>query len=290
MKYLIYISLIIVTLSCSKEIEVDLGNYETKIVVDGWIETNSKAHVILTKSSAYFTTYDSASIRNLFLNTAKITLSCNDGQSEILTLYKQDEFFPPFVYKSVSIVGEENKSYTLSIETGDKIITAETTIPTKPDIESVRMSLLSDTTTTINATINDDVSENNYYFNQILVRHYDSLFHASKNALYNDNQANGGLIESEVKRSTQPDPLNIYGIDTNRNIPSDEYYYTDTVEVKISAIDKESYTVLQSLYLDEYNSGNPFAFVNQQTVTNVDGGIGRWTGMASRTYLVYLKE
>ncbi len=275
---------------CTKEIEIDLGSYTPQVVVDGWIETDGKAHVFLTRSSAYLTHYDSASIRNLFINNAKITLTCSDGRSEILTLYKQDEFFPPFVYKSIGIRGEENKSYGLTVETNQQIITAETSIPEKPSVENMTMSLSSDTTAIINATLNDNALGEDFYYTQILVHGYDSTFHASNNALITDINKNGELIDFLVKRKTQPDPLNIYKIDDDRNIPELEYYYTDTVEVKISTIDKTSYQVLQSLYLDEYNFGNPFAFVNQSTVTNIEGGIGRWTGMASKTYLMYVKE
>ncbi len=76
----------ILFLSCTKEVEVVQPYYEPKIVVDGWIANNDYANVILTYSSPFLTDYDSVSIRNTFLNYAKVTLTNSKGNSEILTL------------------------------------------------------------------------------------------------------------------------------------------------------------------------------------------------------------
>ena len=43
-------------LSCQKEIEVDIPDYERKIVIEGSIENGSPAMVLVSKSVRYFST------------------------------------------------------------------------------------------------------------------------------------------------------------------------------------------------------------------------------------------
>ncbi|MBS2213744.1 DUF4249 domain-containing protein [Carboxylicivirga mesophila] len=277
-------------LACSKDIELEQVNYEPKIVVDGWIENGRTANVLLTMSSPFLTDYDSASIRNTFLNYAKVTITTGKGESEVLTLTRQKEFFPPFVYKSIAIKGEVGETYTLEVVYRDKIVEAATSIPTLPDVREVVTEPVSDTSMVIFATVNDDALNENYYYSQIFTWHYDTRFHPSDNPLKNDRFFNGQMHTFQVKRSDQPDPLNIYNINSDRNIMADEFAITDTVSVKISQLDKEAYEVLNGIYIDHLSQSSPFTFVDQKTHTNIKGGIGRWTGMATRQFLVYNKK
>lgn len=293
--YTIKVTLVLLTSftvwnSCTEDIEIDLPEYETKIVVDGWIETSQPANIFLTQSSPYFTEYDSANIRQLFINTAKITLSCSDGESEVLTLFKQDEFFPPFIYKSIKIKGEENKSYQIKVETQGKVISAETSIPAKPDVNEIKIDLASDTTTTITAFINGNAEKSFYYYSEIKIQNFDTQYHSSASPLFSNVRTNGTDLKHIIHRSNQPDPLNLFNIDDDRDLPRNEYHYTDSVKVKISCIDEISHNVLNGIHLDNFNVGNPFALVNQKTETNINGGIGRWTGKASRSYFMYIKK
>ena len=171
MNKIIYsILLIFICLACTKDIVIDQPDYASKIVVDGWISNNDYANIILTKSSPFLTEYDSASIRNTFLNYAKVTVTSSNGESEILTLFRKDEFFPPFVYKTTSLKGEVGVEYTLTIEVDDEIITSSTTIPLLPNIQDVSLNILSDTTMNFKAHIQDDGDVLNYYYTQIFIK------------------------------------------------------------------------------------------------------------------------
>jgi len=282
-----YLLFILVLISCSKEIELEQVDYERKIVVDGWIENGQSAQVLLTMSSPFLTDYDSASIRNTFLNYAKVTLKTGSGDSEVLTLTRQDEFFPPFVYRSIRLKGEAGETYELEVLYQNKLVEASTTIPELPNVEDVWSHAVSDTSMIIETQLNDRANERNYYYSQINVKHFDTRFHPADEPLLNDNLFDGQQITFQVKRSNQSDPLNIYGIDHERNIIADEFAITDTVYVKISQIDEEAYRVLNGIYVDHLTQGSPFSFVDQKTSTNIVGGIGRWTGLASRNYLIY---
>jgi len=286
MRLVVFI-VIVVMMSCTKDIEIDQVSYQTKIVVDGWIENDGRAHVLLTRSSPFLTDYDSASIRNTFLNYAKVVLIAGNGQSEILTLTKQDAFFPPFVYKSTEIKGEVGETYQLEVHYQNKIITSTTTIPELPNVNDVFAQSVSDTSMIINASVIDDGANKNYYYSQILTKHFDTRYHPSDNPLRNDRLFNGKEHVFQIKRSNQPDPLNLYNINSERNIIADEFAIDDTVFVKVSQIDEEAYRVLNGIYIDHLSQNNPFSLVDQQTHSNINGGIGRWTGLATQQYTVH---
>ncbi|MDD4922367.1 MAG: hypothetical protein PHS30_07820, partial [Bacteroidales bacterium] len=111
--WILFLSLV----SCNTEIELEQAEYEQKIVVDGWIESNNFAGVFLTLSSPFLTHYDSASISQTFLKYAKVTLTCSNGTSEILTLFRDDQLFPPFIYRTVRMKGITGCTYQLTVET-----------------------------------------------------------------------------------------------------------------------------------------------------------------------------
>nr|WP_289048481.1 DUF4249 family protein [Carboxylicivirga marina] len=250
-------------------------DYESKIVVDGWIEKGTWANVLLTMSSPFMTDYDSASIRSTFLNYAKVTITNGKGESEVLTLSKQDDFFPPFVYKTITMKGEENETYHLEVLYKNIRVTATASIPSLPEVVGVNCEAVSDTSMIINASVNDDVLNENYYYSHINVKHFDTRFHPTDNPLRSDRLFNGEYHTFQIKRSNQSDPLNIYNIDSERNILSDEFAISDTVLVKISLIDEEAYRVLNGIYIDHLSQSSPFSFVDQKTHTNIQGGIGR---------------
>ncbi len=274
-------------ISCTKDIELEQEDYERKIVVDGWIENGKGAQVFLTRSSPFLTEYDSASIRNTFLNYAKVTLRTGSGETEVLTLSRQKNFFPPFVYKSIKIKGEVGENYHLEVIYQDNIVKAQTSIPSLPEIQDVWCSSVSDTSMIIKAKLNDKIEESNYYYSQINIKHIDTRFHPSNDPLVNDNLFDGEEVDLQIKRKKQSDPLNINKADDERSLLSNEFALSDTVYIKISQISKESYEVLNGIYMNRKVQGSPFSFVDQETNTNIVGGIGRWTGLASRNYLIY---
>ncbi|TLX70523.1 DUF4249 family protein [Labilibacter sediminis] len=289
-RYSIFIFIIVCLSGCMNDIFVEQPDYESKVVVDGWIENGDYAHVILTKSSPFLTHYDSASIRNTFLNYAKVTVTNNKGESEILTLVRKEEFFPPFIYKSVMMRGELGGVYDLKIEVEGKLIESTTSIPELPELLNVTPLAVSDTTMDIEVLLSDDIAEDRYYYSEIKVKGIDTNFHPSSYPLHSNKSFSSVREKIKVLRSNQPDPLGIYGIDDNRNIPRYEFLLSDTVYLKFARIDKASFNVLNDLYIDQLNSQNPFSFVHKKTNTNITGGIGRWTGLGTKNYIVMYSD
>ena len=87
--------------------ELDIEAPDDLIVVDGVIEQGRQARVFVTRNAPYFSSIDSAGLRDLVLSRAKVTLTDGD-QSEILILRRDNRFFPPFYYLVLykNIIGE----------------------------------------------------------------------------------------------------------------------------------------------------------------------------------------
>jgi hypothetical protein len=129
----------LLVVSCNDDLLEGIEQPDALIVVDGWIEQGRQAKVFLTTNAPYFTSIDSASIRELVLSRAKVTLS-DDDTSEVLILRKDLNYFPPFYYQGNIITGETGRSYRLTAEYGGKSAEAETTIPREVSIDTAFLS------------------------------------------------------------------------------------------------------------------------------------------------------
>ena len=85
MKKLLFLIIVAFVLACVPESDFDNMAYEPKLVIDGAIESGGFPRVVLIKSASYFMNIDSSNIRDLFMSTAKVTVS-NGIDSEVLHL------------------------------------------------------------------------------------------------------------------------------------------------------------------------------------------------------------
>lgn len=272
----------LIFVACTKEIDLEQPHYDRKIVVDGYIETDRPAHVFLTMSTPYLTHYDSASIRNSFLNYAKITLSSSMGEEEVLTIFREKSFFPPFVYKSVKMKGEPGVQYNLKVEVYGQVITATTTIPIALPVIQTRVNATSDTTGFLEFAIEPPGQQTHYLFTRVATRLEDDDLHPSFEPVELVKGKTGKLIWQRVLRSTETG-LYLENADSEfySGYPRYEYDLRDTVLLKVGTVDSVSYEVLKSLFTDRANQENPFAFNGNSILSNINGGIGRWTGIGT---------
>ena len=273
----IILILILAFFSCQKEIDLNLPEAEEQIVVDGYIENNAYPYVVLTKSVPFFSEIDSAQLRNLIVTTAKVTVTF-DSVSEILTLQPNDKFFPPYVYRGTTFKGEIGKKYSLKIEVNNKIITSATTITKDASIDSIWFEHLenNDTLGLLWMQIQDNPNENNYYRVLTKRKGKDSNYIPSMIfSAFNDINFNGKLFTIAVYK----------GI-TDFSHPLDDIYFNikDTVNIRLSTMDNESYNCWMSLQNEMVNYGNPLAEPNNPIVTNISNGIGVWSGFGSSYY------
>jgi hypothetical protein len=257
--------------SCTDDFIPNIPDPDELIIVDGWIENGQYAKVLLTKNSPYFSSIDSASMRSLVLTKAKVTVK--DGEkTEILTLRKNENYFPPYIYEGNAIKGDTGKTYTIIAEFGGKTATAVTTIPEKvsPDTVYFKLEPGNDSLGTIYIEFSDPPETKNYY--RVLTKRAskDTRYHSTMVMALDDVFFSGDKFGFSISRGPES-ILSSYG---------NEYFKLgDTVSIKFCTIDKAHYEFWASFQDEAFNSSNPFASSLSTIKSNVQGdGLGIWGG------------
>ncbi|MFT7113673.1 MAG: hypothetical protein ACI8P7_000442 [Candidatus Azotimanducaceae bacterium] len=273
MKKLIYtLALSLAFASCEEPIDIEIPNGANQMVVEGNIDINDIARVTLSKSLGYFDPLDLNALSDLFITDAVVTLS-DGNQTENLTLFIDENVFPPIFYQSSNIKGEINKSYTLNISWDNKEYSAKTHIVNPAPLDSVWFELEDgeDSLGIIKFLYVDPDTIGNRFrvFTKRVGR--DSYFVPSPLDLRYDIIVNGETFESFVYRGQsledpESDPERFY------------YKLGDTLILRWSSIDYDHFEFWRTLANNE--GGNPFAApVNVKS--NIENGLGIWGGYAS---------
>jgi hypothetical protein len=110
MKNILILLSTLVLFSCQKVIDIHPASGEVKIIIQGNLYTDSAAYVIVTKSTDYLSTTKPPSISN-----AVVTLSDDNGNSEILTWISARQRFETVVMKGIV-----DETYTLKVDIDGK--------------------------------------------------------------------------------------------------------------------------------------------------------------------------
>ena len=268
--------------SCSPEADFELPKIKKQLVVDGWIELDGYAHVILTYNTGYFENLDSASFRALVARFAKVMISDGD-RSEILTLTRDTNYFPPYVYKGNLIKGELNKTYHLLVDDEIGIVKASTQIPPPVALDSIWFTFLPDNDTLgyIQGIFKDNALEKNYYRTFTKVGMKGRKYIPTLLSIFNDTYFNGEFFTFSLKKGTE-----------SYLKPIEDIYFQegDTVLVRITAINENSYNFWLSYDEEVINSGNPFAANHSKIISNIENGLGIWCGYGSSYYFLEAKH
>jgi len=279
--------ILLLIMSCEKELDLKFPETPSKLVVEGWIENGKKAEIILSHSAPYFSSIDSNSILQFAESHAKVTLF-SDTENEILTLRPNQSYFPPLVYTSVDMEGEWGKSYSVQViltnqYTGIKdTVTGTTTIPKPVELDSVWYESDTDLDTKGHLWIRltDDPSVKNYYRLMYKRKGKDIRYVSTNISVFSDVLINGKTVDMGFLR----------GFSSLIDAKNENYFETgDTVSVRFCTIDKaqfEFWNVYQSKVMA---SANPLATSNNQLKSNIRGGLGIWTGYGATYYTVYAK-
>ncbi|HYC87308.1 MAG TPA: DUF4249 domain-containing protein [Chryseosolibacter sp.] len=283
MKKVHYIVLIGCLISCNTEPELEFGTYQPKLVVDGWIEQGNFPKVILTSSMSYFDALDSATVRKLVVTTAKVTVS--DGFiNEVLTLKKDESYFPQYIYTGTEIKGEVGKSYTLTIEYKGERYSASTTIPPIAELAKLWFETIpgKDSLGYIYGEFTDDPATDNYYRVFTQRENKDTRYIPVYLSAIGDQSFNGETFTFSLLR----------GPDSFTNVQDDLYFEKgDTIKVKFCTMDKSHFDFWRTLERELYVVGNPFASSGNEILSNVDNknALGVWGGYGVKYYRVIAK-
>jgi hypothetical protein len=269
--------------SCDTEPDFDQQEYQPKLVIDGWIEQGDFPKVMLTTSMSYFGEIDSASVRKLVVTTAKVTVS--DGvTSEVLTLKRDEDYFPPYVYAGTEFKGEVGKTYTLTVESRGEKYTAVTTIPDLASFDRLWFDLApgKDSLGYIYGKFTDDPSKENFYrvFTQRL--NIDKRYVPVYLSAVGDQSFNGKSFTFSLLR----------GPDNFSNVVDDLYFTKgDTVMIKFCTMDKAHFDFWRTLEREVYLIGNPFSSSGNDIISNIDNkkALGVWGGYGVKYYKIVAK-
>ncbi|WP_207494152.1 DUF4249 domain-containing protein [Aridibaculum aurantiacum] len=270
----------VMAISCEKTINVQPEIQEPLLVVDGIIEDGQPPYVILSKSINYFSSFSpdvvAASVvrgANLTLNDGTRTVNLKEYHVPVLGLYTLTYYSTDTTNAALNMLGEQEKTYTLSIGVDNRSYTSTTTIPklTKT-IDSLwhEPTRFSDTSRVwLMAKITDPPGLGNY------IRYYTSTnngnFLPGDNSVHDDQVVDGTTYNVTVEQ----------GKDRNNGEGHRRSFGRgDTVTVKFANIDKATYDFWRTLEFGYQSVGNPFASPVRVLGNVNNGALGAFCGYA----------
>ncbi len=293
-RLLFFVTIVIITFSsCEKEINMSLVSSEPKLVVEGSIATDQQPIVVLTKTVGFFDKIDvskinfvkNASVWVKDLNTNKKIELKVDTSLAFVAFYTIQQNDPLFVEFEKGIEGH---SYQLDITLDNQQFTSVATMPNNPGFDSLYFEPeknFNDTLFILKARLTDpDTIGNCYkYFTKCIgVAHQDTEFQESFSSRFDDIYFNGksvpqllflGYQESEKPREHFDAGLPY----SNRG---------DSIQVKLSVMDKNAYDFWKTLDFAEGSVGNPFAAPIQVQSNISNNAFGVWTAFSNKYYSI----
>jgi hypothetical protein len=271
---------LVVLISCNKD---DFGKeikVDSKIVVEGWIEEGDVAQVILSRSIPINADIDSTTILNHIIRSAKVTVT--DGENEeVLRLKNNNHHIPPFVYYGTEIIGKVGKNYTLKVEYLNKRLEATTSIPNSVPISSVDYVKDSPTDTKgyLFVSFDDPVNGKNFYQIETLLVKHDSLFIPALYGNLNDDNFASPKVTVQIFRGKS------FSFEDHSKYKN---YYEDgdLIYVKLRTMDKVGFDFWNSWQNEIINGQSPIFPNTTSLKSNIDGGIGIWSGYGQSIMLV----
>jgi len=119
----------LILLSCQEEIDIKLKSDEQKIVVEAKCSSLANSAVVcLSKTAQYFGEGDLEYIKD-----AKVTITQPDSSPVVLPMVQDG------VYALPMVVNATGKTYKLNVVIGDKTYEAESTLPVKVKLDSIKV-------------------------------------------------------------------------------------------------------------------------------------------------------
>lgn len=320
-KPLFWLSLLALLAACEEEYIPDTVFVEPSIVVEGYIEQADNAlppYVILTRSSPYLATLDSAAINALFVHgadvrvtdgvdTVRLTEVCLSDLASIDTALSQSVAqgfgfggstaginFCFYVDANAFISGQPSLDirtggrYDLIIDVEGKRITATTTMPRYVPIDSFRVENhpnypANDSLVQVYGSFTDPAAEENYY-RIFTKRNREPMYAASSlgtgTSVTDDKIFNGQSFQFDVLRG-QP-------LTSEFDFQTFGYFWRgDTVVVRGSSLDYEHFRFWQTV---EFNTSSQGPFGSYVRIkSNINGGLGIWGAISYQDYTIVVQ-
>ncbi len=273
-----YLLPFILLLSVSCELKWDLpSSSEPMIVVEGWIENGRPATVILTRLLPFSSEGNSDEVFDLGqLPLRWATVKLSDGENEEVLVGKYDEnYVPPYVYIGSDILGEEGKTYTLSVRYPGIEVTAESTMPVRVPVERVETEANPDKPDEYSIRIHftDDTETGDWYKVFTKINGEDTRYFPSFMNNVDDGVFLGGEGNILVNRAFRH-------IGGGMEEFSPYFHKDETVKVKLAHLPEDGYDFWYSYENEVTNGANILFPSNSSLKTNIHGGRGIWCAYA----------
>ncbi len=265
-------------MSCSSDNFSEQKTLESKIVVEGWIEEDGYANVLLSSSIPVTDVIDSTNVLNHVIRSAKITIS--DGQnSEVLRVKNDKNRIPPFVYFGSELKGEAGKEYSIKIEYLNRVVEAVTSIPKSVPLKSAEYikKNATDTTGYVFVKFDDPVQEKNYYQIATKIEGEEPVFVPAFYGNLDDKNFESSSVSVQINRGILLFPKTKF---------TPYFADGDLIHVKLRTQTKEALDFWNSWQNEIVNSKNPIYPSNTSLKSNIKGGIGIWAGYGQSTIIV----
>jgi len=272
--------ILVLSISCEKDITLDLPQGESKVVVDGYVENGLPPYIILSRSQGYFDPIGLNTINTLPVRGAVVTIS--DGRDTV-TLTEIDTVINGIsvggfyialepVNGDTLMLGTPGRSYRLDVQTpqGEQVY-AEATLHYPIPLDSVWFKVQGelDSLGWAWARLSDPDTLGNCYRWFARRLNKDNFFLPPFGSAFEDKFINGRSFDFATTRGS------IFNSAAEEDINEESGFYKvgDTIIVKFCTIDAGTYAFWRDAENQLGSSGSPFA-VPSNVKSNIVGGLG----------------
>jgi len=294
--------MLLITLSCTKEVEIDIPGFEEQLVIDGRIETGQPPFVLISKSKNIYTPTDLEAFFNSFVSGAQLTVF--DGTTTFDLVEICSDNLPPgsealvasmlgvsvgelanihicgYTSLDASTFGQIGKTYTLSVLTEGKTYTSVTDIVPPTALTNVFWKSDGDLTTHgyAWATLSDPVNQFDAYKWEVQrINLGDNGYILDPNFVEPFNPVFDDSFFDDLTFDFFYDNPQAYE-DGVLEAEAGLYPLGDTVVIKLSKMDKNVYEFMEKKYTQLATAGNPFATPTNIPNNITGGALGLWAG------------
>lgn len=278
MKRILYIVLALTLLvGCSEEPPRPMS-----MVLEGWIDADGFPTVLIHKSYILANAPDSIKsleeiIEDQLIPFGRVAVS--DGIEEVVLTGRLDTaYLPPYTYSSVFMVGEVGKTYTVTATYRDLKATATTTIPPRAALDSLSIRASAMGMVNVNAYMSHIDSLNESYYALFARKYGQKQYKLCPFGVFSSRDAAQGTIKMNVYNPTS-EATGFQGIATYFEVGDSADY-----QLKVASIDYPSYEFWKAYNELMISKGLFFVPVYKNLPSNVEGGIGIFSGMGSSIY------
>jgi hypothetical protein len=305
MRWLLYIVLLGLVTSCTKEVKIDIPGYKEQLVIDGRIETGMPPLVLISRSKDVYAPTNLQNFLSGFVSGATVTVS--DGTNTVVLEEICSDNLPPgseqmaaaifgvsvaqltslhlcaYTSFNTDIWGQVGKTYELTVTFEGKTYTSTTTI--QPPIPLTELYWKEEPATPGYgfswARLDDPANQYDAYMWEVRRINtgpdgnpIDPSFVPTFNPVFDDDFFNGVNFEFFYENPT---------VWNDPNVPDQFkglYKLGDTVVIKYSKLDRTTFEFLEKKYVQMSSAGNPFS-TPINLPSNIKGGaLGVWAGFS----------